>query len=68
MRSGEQFYIVGKGRTGSAEFPADNQNWAIRIREQEGWVVSAFFLQRHSRKMRRKAIPNWHRWTSIGIE
>src|SRR5690606_2822713 len=30
-QNGSPMYVIGKGRTGSARFPRDNQNWALRI-------------------------------------
>src|SRR5947207_2291964 len=31
ITSGQQVYIIGKGRTGNKGFAAENQNWALRL-------------------------------------
>ncbi len=36
IRSGENRYIIGKGRTEAPGFSRDNQNWALRVCEVEG--------------------------------
>lgn len=60
IRAGENVYIIGKGRTGSRKFAQDNQNWALRVREQNGSACVSFLF----------ATPpsdsgsHWHRWTT----
>lgn len=36
LKGGENVYVIGKGRTGLSGFAADNQNWALRVRETKG--------------------------------
>ena len=50
-------YIVGKGRTGNPEFPAENHNYSLRIAERG----ALSFLYRGSDS---EGKQNYHRWTS----
>ncbi|MCC9600179.1 DUF1553 domain-containing protein [Stieleria sp. JC731] len=57
---GQPVYIIGKGRTGSAKFTRDNQNWALRIINRKGNAhISFLFATKLSGSDR-----HWHRWTS----
>lgn len=64
FKSGENVYVIGKGRTGAEGFTADNQNWALRLRAVAGqWSVSFLFATPKSAEaVKRDA--HWHRWTS----
>ena len=54
-------YIVGKGRTGNAGFPAENQNYSLRLAER-GAITFLF------RSVDDDGKQQYHRWTSdIGI-
>ena len=44
LRPGENLYIIGKGRTRAEVFAADNQNWALRVREQRGKACVSFLF------------------------
>ncbi|MFO0942355.1 MAG: DUF1553 domain-containing protein [Pirellulales bacterium] len=60
-------YIIGKGRTGNANFSADNQNWAMRIRSIDGSGRINFLFASEKTKGQ-AASAHWHRWTSnVGI-
>ncbi len=54
LSTGENPYIIGKGRTAAAG--ATNQNWALRVREQDGLACLNFLFASTDRK--------WHRWTT----
>ena len=56
-KSGHYLYVLGKGRTGNADVPANNQNYALRL-TSSGAIT---FLFRNSRN---KVDADWHRWTS----
>ncbi len=58
---GKNVYIVGKGRTGSAGFASDNQNWALRLRGQAGVACPSFVF--HDREAAGE--KGWHRWTTV---
>lgn len=59
--SGENVYIIGKGRTFSPGFAKENQNWALRIREQSGSSCASFlFFSMPSGNEK----GDWHRWTT----
>ena len=60
IAEGRNVYIVGKGRTGSAGFAADNQNWALRLRGQAGVACPSFVF--HDRETAGE--KGWHRWTT----
>ncbi len=60
-RDGQQAYIVGKGRTGAANFPADNQNWALRTVAGDGVARISFLFATEPGG----GGNHWHRWTSI---
>jgi mono/diheme cytochrome c family protein len=65
IRAGENAYIIGKGRTGAASFPADNQNWALRVREIKGRVGISFLFATPTAGRTGATDAHWHRWTTI---
>jgi hypothetical protein len=65
LRDGDQVYIIGKGRTGSAGFAADNQNWALRLRGSGG-LVNVGFLFATAPGAPAGGASHWHRWWSKG--
>lgn len=44
----QQTYLIGKGRTGRKGFPAENQNWALRLRGKEGAALVSFLFRSSS--------------------
>lgn len=56
---GNQVYIVGKGRTGNSGFAADNQNWALRLRNVDGMLKVSFLYRAAGETGER-----FHRWNS----
>jgi len=60
----EAVVVVAKGRTGAAGFAADNQNWALRLRENEGLACVSFLFATPKRAEQPKRDAHWHRWTS----
>ena len=59
--AGENVYILGKGRTFSPGFAKENQNWALRIRDQNGSCCASFlFFSMPSKNDK----GDWHRWTT----
>lgn len=61
INSGENVYIIGKGRTHSPGFSKENQNWALRIREQKGASCASFLFFSAPSKNEK---GDWHRWTT----
>ena len=62
MGSGQQIYVVGKGRTGNRGQAADNQNWALRLTGIDGSCrLSFLFRDTDNRKGQQ---DDWHRWNS----
>ncbi len=64
LRSGDNLYVIGKGRTGEAGFTADNQNWALRLRAMEGQFSLNFLFATPREAGAAKSDAHWHRWTS----
>ncbi|MDV6032442.1 MAG: DUF1553 domain-containing protein [Phycisphaera sp. RhM] len=60
IRPGDLWYVIGKGRTGSAGFARDNQNWALRVTGDKGEAkVNFLFATKPT-----GGDKHWHRWTS----
>ena len=61
LPAGATPYIVSKGRNGSKGFAADNQNYALRLKEEKGEALVGFLFAS-------AAVPgkkgDWHRWWS----
>ena len=57
IKSGQNVYIIGKGRTGNPGFAADNQNWSLRLVGGSGGFAKISFLFA-------SGSGNWHRWVS----
>lgn len=64
LRSGENLYIIGKGRTGQAGFAPDNQNWALRVREHRGKACVSFLFATPPASGVARSDAHWHRWTT----
>lgn len=60
LSGGQQVYIVGKGRTGNPGFAANNQNWSLRLKDQNGTGRISFLF----RDTDNRSEDDWHRWTS----
>jgi hypothetical protein len=60
LANGRQVYLVGKGRTGNAGFPTENQNWALRLVGKDGGCHLSFLFRDSDNKSR----DDYHRWTS----
>jgi len=63
IRTGENVYVVSKGRTYAPGFARDNQNWALRLREQRGKACVSFLFAT-KREQGDAADSHWHRWTT----
>ena len=70
-KSGENVYVVGKGRTGAEGFAADNQNWALRLRTVAGQQAVSFLFAtpktagaNSGPAASAKRDGHWHRWTT----
>ncbi len=64
IRPGEFVYVVGKGRTAIPGFAADNQNWALRIRETGGKVGISFLFATEQKPDIKTPDAHWHRWST----
>ncbi|MBC8354491.1 MAG: DUF1553 domain-containing protein [Planctomycetes bacterium] len=57
----QQVYIIGKGRTQNKGFPADNQNYALRLRGIGGTARVSFLFRKATTETSPQA---FHRWNS----
>jgi len=64
LRAGDVVSVVGKGRTGSPHFSADNQNWALRLREVGGSAHVNFLFATPKLAEQKAKDSHWHRWTA----
>lgn len=64
LKGGENVYVIGKGRTGSSGFAADNQNWALRVRETKGKGGISFLFATVPGSGQGNSDNHWHRWTT----
>jgi hypothetical protein len=63
LTRGQNAYIIGKGRTGRQGMPPHNQNWGLRLREDDG-TAHVSFVFRDERDAASKGDQFWHRWTT----
>jgi hypothetical protein len=62
IATGQQVYVIGKGRTGHKAFAADNHNWSLRlVGKERGCHISFLFREEQNRKGEQN---DYHRWTS----
>ncbi|QDU12519.1 hypothetical protein CA11_02980 [Gimesia maris] len=59
-KSGQFYYIIGKGRTNRKGVARDNQNYSLRLTGSE---ISFLFCTQPEKKGEK---PTYHRWTSSG--
>jgi hypothetical protein len=65
LKGGDVVTVVGKGRTGASGFTADNQNWALRLREVAGGVHNNFLFATPRKPDPSGQDAHWHRWTAL---
>ena len=64
---GQQVYVIGKGRTGSKKGAVDNnQNWALRLRGDDGEACVSFLFRDERNGKQKPATSDefWHRWSA----
>lgn len=61
LHSGENAYVIGKGRTGEGGVVRDNQNWSLRLAGKGGMACVNFLFATPSAD---EADSHWHRWTT----
>ena len=64
ISTGESVAVIGKGRTGNHSFARDNQNWALRLREQKGISCINFLFATPLSESQPTRDSHWHRWTT----
>lgn len=66
LRAGTYAYVLGKGRSGSDHYQANNQNYALRLTNVKGKAAISFLFRdsRSLEKVGRDSEQLWHRWTS----
>lgn len=65
LKTGENVYLIGKGRTGAPGFAQDNQNWALRIREHDGQACVSFLFATPRAVDTSAGDTHWHRWSTL---
>ncbi|MGE0758203.1 MAG: LamG-like jellyroll fold domain-containing protein [Pirellulaceae bacterium] len=61
LRDGQFAYLIGKGRNKAAEFPAENQNYALRLKGEAGEARPSFLFRSAPDEKRGS---EYHRWTA----
>ncbi len=61
LKNGSYIYLIGKGRNRSKGFTAENQNWALRLKNEGGEALPTFLFR--SRNPETKT-ENYHRWVA----
>ena len=61
LKNGSYIYLIGKGRNRKKEFTAENQNWALRLKNEGGEALPTFLFR--SRNDATKA-EDYHRWVA----
>ena len=64
LRSGENLYVIGKGRTGSRVLPQTIRTGLCGSARRRAKPVSVFCLQQSLRAESRSPDEQWHRWTT----
>ena len=59
LSDGATPYIIGKGRLGTKEFGAQNQNYALRIKGEKGQALVGFLFASEAANGKKS---EWHRW------
>ncbi|WP_243838987.1 DUF1553 domain-containing protein [Prosthecobacter fusiformis] len=60
LGNGKYVYLVGKGRNKAKGFTAENQNWALRLKGEDGEARPCFLF----RSRNKAGAENYHRWVS----
>ncbi len=61
LKKGSYIYLIGKGRNGSKTFTAENQNWALRLKNEDGEALPTFLFRSRNEKTQAE---NYHRWVA----
>jgi hypothetical protein len=62
LGSGQQMYVVGKGRTKNAGFASENQNYALRLSGEKGGACVSFLFRNAQNRPGKQ--EDFHRWTT----
>ncbi|MCW0217199.1 MAG: DUF1549 domain-containing protein, partial [Prosthecobacter sp.] len=60
LSNGKYVYLIGKGRNKAKGFTAENQNWALRLKGEDGEARPCFLF----RSRNKAGAENYHRWVS----
>lgn len=60
LPNGKYVYLIGKGRNKSGQFTSENQNWALRLKGEEGEARPCFLFRSRTKEGK----ENYHRWVS----
>lgn len=62
IKTGAYLYLIGKGRNQNKAFTGDNQNYALRIKGEEGEARLSFLFRSETTKTIK---GDYHRWTAL---
>jgi hypothetical protein len=62
LANGQQMYVVGKGRTKNSGYPAENQNYALRLTGSGGQACVSFLFR--GAQNRKGESNDYHRWNT----
>lgn len=62
LADNQQMYVVGKGRTKRSGYPAENQNYALRLAGKNGQALVSFLFRDADSQPGNS--ENYHRWNS----
>ncbi|RYD34174.1 MAG: hypothetical protein EOP87_09695, partial [Verrucomicrobiaceae bacterium] len=61
LKNGSYIYLIGKGRNRNKAFTAENQNWALRLKNEGGEALPTFLFRSRNEKTREEG---YHRWVA----
>ncbi len=61
LKNGSYIYLIGKGRNRKKDFTAENQNWALRLKNEGGEALPTFLFRSRNEKTKEEG---YHRWVA----
>jgi hypothetical protein len=61
LKNGSYIYLIGKGRNRNKDFTAENQNWALRLKNEGGEALPTFLFRSRNEKTKEEG---YHRWVA----
>lgn len=61
LKNGSYIYLIGKGRNANKNFTKENQNWALRLKNEGGEAKPTFLFRSHNPQSKAE---DYHRWVA----